>query len=72
MAFGATEGLYKECARVGHYSIPQAGVKGQKVPKTAEGEDLGVGKGWWYDGMHLELFLEGGAALLTPPTQSSN
>jgi cytochrome b pre-mRNA-processing protein 3 len=54
VAFGATERLYKECARVGHYSIPQAGVKGQKVPKTAEGEDLGVGEGWWYDGMPLE------------------
>jgi hypothetical protein len=21
------------------------------VPKTAAGEDLGVGEGWWYDGM---------------------
>ena len=51
MAYGATQKLYRECARVGHYTMPQAGVKGAKVLKTAAGEDLGVGEGWWYDGM---------------------
>ncbi|KAH0538152.1 hypothetical protein FGG08_005260 [Glutinoglossum americanum] len=53
VAYGVTENLYKECARVGHYTVPQAGVKGEKVPKTASGEDLGVGEGWWYDELHL-------------------
>ena len=32
------------------YSIPQRKEKNGVVPKGADGEDLGVGKGWWYEG----------------------
>ena len=50
IAYGATEMLVKECARVGNYSIPQTQEKGVETPKTKDGEDLGVGEGWWYTG----------------------
>ena len=52
-AYSATDKLLKECARPADYNIPQAGKKGLEIPKTKEGEDLGVGKGWWYEGRHL-------------------
>ena len=51
VAYGVTEKLVKECARHGEYTIPQANEKGVEIPKTKDGEDLGVGKGWWYEGM---------------------
>jgi len=38
------------CSAQADYKIPQASQKGVEVPKTANGEDLGVGKGWWYEG----------------------
>lgn len=41
----------KECARHGDYSIPQSQEKGVEIPKTKDGEDLGVGQGWWYSGI---------------------
>ena len=50
IAYGVTETLVKECARQADYSIPQASEKGVKIPTTMEGEDLGVGTGWWYEG----------------------
>ncbi|PBP25489.1 hypothetical protein BUE80_DR003624 [Diplocarpon rosae] len=46
-AYGATEILYKECARQADYTIPQAANSDQEVLKTEDGEDLGVGSGWW-------------------------
>ncbi|CAL3970962.1 unnamed protein product [Diplocarpon coronariae] len=46
-AYGATEILYRECARQAEYSIPQATNIDEEMPKTADGEDLGVGDGWW-------------------------
>jgi cytochrome b pre-mRNA-processing protein 3 len=49
-AYGVTEELYKECSRQADYSIPQARDDNAEVPKTEEGEDLGVGGGWWHDG----------------------
>ena len=52
-AYGATEILYKQCARQADYSIPQAKDKDAEMPKTADGEDLGVGDGWWHSGMFL-------------------
>lgn len=48
-AFGATEELYKTCGAQANYSIPQALDPDAEMPKTEEGEDLGVGKGWWHD-----------------------
>lgn len=51
IAYGACESLVKECARHADYTIPQAGKKGgDGIPKSRDGEDLGVGKGWWYEG----------------------
>lgn len=32
------------------YSIPQAQDDNAEIPKTEEGEDLGVGEGWWHTG----------------------
>ena len=50
VAFGATMKLFEVCSAQADYKIPQAAQKGVEVPKTANGEDLGVGKGWWYEG----------------------
>lgn len=50
IAYGATAELFKECARQADYTIPQV-LEGGEAPKTAKGEDLGVGEGWWYNGM---------------------
>ncbi len=57
-AYGATELLYKECARQADYSIPQAKDKDADMPKTADGEDLGIGEGWWHTGMLFSWFEE--------------
>ncbi|MCJ1319948.1 hypothetical protein MMC15_005284 [Xylographa vitiligo] len=53
VAYGVSEALVKECAKQADYSIPQAKEKGMEVPKTQDGEDLGVGTGWWYEEMGL-------------------
>jgi cytochrome b pre-mRNA-processing protein 3 len=52
--YGVTESLFKECASQASYSIPQASDPDAEMPKTADGEDLGVGSGWW----HTELGLK--------------
>ena len=49
VAYGVTEKLVKECGRQAAYSIPQRNDKDASIPKTKEGEDLGVGSGWWYE-----------------------
>jgi len=49
VAYGACEKLVKECARQADYTIPQAHEKNVDVPKTKDGEDLGVGTGWWFE-----------------------
>ena len=51
VAYGVSEKLVKECARQADYSIPQRYEKDASIPKTNEGEDLGVGSGWWYESM---------------------
>ena len=59
VAYGACESLVKECAAQADYSIPQSREKGVEIPKTKDGEDLGVGKGWWYEGIpqsHVPAF----------------
>lgn len=53
-AYGATEILYKECARQADYSIPAAKDQEAEIPKTDDGEDLGVGEGWWHTGTLVE------------------
>ena len=57
VAYGITESLVRECARPADYTIPQAGQKNVELPKTGAGEDLGVGKGWWYEGMPFSMLL---------------
>ncbi|KAL3419105.1 hypothetical protein PVAG01_09327 [Phlyctema vagabunda] len=46
-SYGSTEILYKECAKQATYSIPQAKDEDAEMPKTEDGEDLGIGEGWW-------------------------
>ncbi|GAB7360153.1 hypothetical protein MBLNU230_g7916t1 [Neophaeotheca triangularis] len=49
VAYGGTEELFKECARQCSYTIPTALEKDPAdPPRTAAGEDLGVGEGWWF------------------------
>lgn len=51
IAFGACAKLVRECTRQANYRIPQAEEKDRgKIPKSKNGEDIGVGKGWWYEG----------------------
>lgn len=49
VAYGVCDRLVKECARQADYTIPQAREKNVEVPKTKDGEDLGVGTGWWFE-----------------------
>ena len=49
VAYGVCENLVKECARQADYTIPQAHEKNVDIPKTKDGEDLGVGTGWWFE-----------------------
>lgn len=49
VAYGVCENLVKECARQADYTISQAHEKDVPVPETKDGEDLGVGTGWWYE-----------------------
>jgi hypothetical protein len=50
VAYGGTRELFRECAKHATYTVPQASQKDAEIPKTAEGEDIGVGGGWWHDG----------------------
>lgn len=47
-AYGGTEDLYKECSRQADYTIPQLEDPEAEALRTEDGEDLGVGQGWWY------------------------
>ena len=49
VAYGVCEILVKECARQAEYTIPQAHTKNAEIPKTKDGEDLGIGTGWWFE-----------------------
>lgn len=48
VAYGSCEKLVTESARQAAYTIPQASDKSLPIPKTKDGEDLGVGESWWY------------------------
>lgn len=50
VAYGATEDLFRACARAGEYSMPTV-TEGEEPLRTSKGEDLGIGQGWWYEGM---------------------
>ncbi|KAI4727713.1 hypothetical protein E4T49_04561 [Aureobasidium sp. EXF-10728] len=49
VAYGATEDLFRACARAGDYTMPTV-AEGEEPLRSAKGEDLGVGSGWWYEG----------------------
>ncbi|KAL1650890.1 Serine carboxypeptidase 3 [Diplodia intermedia] len=51
VAYGGTELLFRECARQADYRVDKDA--DGEAPKTAKGEDLGVGEGWWYEGLGL-------------------
>ncbi|EYE97312.1 uncharacterized protein EURHEDRAFT_410372 [Aspergillus ruber CBS 135680] len=53
VAYGLTQKLFEACSRQADYRIPQVSQKGAQTPKTEEGEDLGVGEGWWYEELSL-------------------
>ena len=71
MAYGSCEKLVKESARQAAYTIPQASDKSVPIPKTEDGEDLGVGESWWYQSRHA---LSGAHAFkrLTPYSTGSD
>ena len=52
VAYGATEDLFRACARAGEYTMPTV-AEGEEPLRSAQGEDLGVGSGWWYEGNTL-------------------
>ncbi|EEQ83471.1 uncharacterized protein BDCG_00276 [Blastomyces dermatitidis ER-3] len=52
-AYGATKKMFEACQLQADYKIPQASQAGGIVPKTANGEDLGVGEGAWYKELGL-------------------
>lgn len=56
VAYGVCEVLVKECARQADYTIPQAHEKNIDIPKTKDGEDLGVGTGWWFESTSCTLY----------------
>jgi hypothetical protein len=51
VSYGLTQKLFEACSAQADYRIPQAAQKGADIPKTASGEDVGTGEGWWYNGM---------------------
>ncbi|KKA19342.1 Ubiquinol-cytochrome C chaperone [Rasamsonia emersonii CBS 393.64] len=53
VSYGLTQKLFEACSAQADYRIPQAAQKGAEIPKTASGEDLGVGEGWWYNNLGL-------------------
>ncbi|KFY07484.1 hypothetical protein V492_07099 [Pseudogymnoascus sp. VKM F-4246] len=53
-AYGVAEVLYRQCAAQADYKIPQAAMEDEEMPKTADGEDLGEGAGWWHNELGLK------------------
>lgn len=51
----ATEAIYKACAREALYKIDPAHMRAGTIPKTPEGEDIGVSAGPWHNGMMASL-----------------
>lgn len=71
VAYGACESLVKECAAKADYSIPQSREKGVEIPKTKDGEDVGVGTGWWYEGI-LQCVAPASMSAMLIPTIMQN
>jgi cytochrome b pre-mRNA-processing protein 3 len=47
--YGIAEVLYKECASRANYKI-EPREDDSEVPKTEDGEELGIGDSWWHTG----------------------
>lgn len=52
VAYGATEALFKECARQADYYVPQAFDNDAEPPTNSDGEHIGQGTGWWYESVY--------------------
>lgn len=51
IAYGATQRIYKDCAKQADYTISPEDRKAGKVKETADGEEIGVGNGSiWHEG----------------------
>ncbi|KAL3456329.1 putative ubiquinol-cytochrome C chaperone [Aspergillus heterothallicus] len=48
-----TQKLFEACNLQGDYKIPQLQEKGGEIPKTGDGEHIGVGESWWYKELGL-------------------
>ncbi|KAJ0418131.1 ubiquinol-cytochrome C chaperone-domain-containing protein [Aspergillus carlsbadensis] len=53
VAYGMTQKLFEACNIQGDYKIPQLQEKGAEIPKTGDGEHIGVGESWWYKELGL-------------------
>lgn len=53
VAYANTDILVRECAKQASYSLPQSRGHGVGPSQSKDGEDLGVGTGWWYEGMQV-------------------
>ncbi|KAH8673567.1 ubiquinol-cytochrome C chaperone-domain-containing protein [Xylariales sp. PMI_506] len=49
----ATESIYKTCAKAADYKISETDKRNGTVPKTPEGEELGVGETTWHNEFNL-------------------
>ena len=47
----ATDAIYKACSKEASYRIDPVAIKADTIPKTEDGEHIGVGGGIWHDGM---------------------
>jgi cytochrome b pre-mRNA-processing protein 3 len=54
-----TQKLFEACNIQGDYKIPQLQGKGAEIPKTGDGEHIGVGESWWYEGLSYPEALSG-------------
>ena len=56
IAYGATQRIYKDCAKQADYTITPEDRKAGKVKETEDGEEIGVGNGSiWHEGTYSSL-----------------
>ena len=50
MTYGHTEDLFRTCEKQCSYTMPaRLATPPQDPPRSADGEDLGAGEGWWFE-----------------------
>lgn len=52
----ATKEIYEACSSGALYKIDPIAIKAGTVPKTADGEDIGEGKGMWHEGTFYDQY----------------